>query len=472
MQRIFKKLLLTYVGIVALALFTLSLLLFQFLQAHLFQEKQDALLDTARYINTLLTEYRRGSMGEDELEQAVNMIGETTNSRILIIDGIDPSDDTVPVSDIPGLKEEDITDGLGQILKGEVLLSRRLYSRELDVYVVAVGLPLKDTRQQTRGAVILFSPVYPLERALQKAKGIIALTALASLFLGTGIIYYIAKKMSDPIVHVSRAAVAMARGEKPPDIPAGPRDEVGQLILSFNHMKNQLEKMERVRREFLTGISHELRTPLTAIRGFVQGIVDGVIPAMEEKRYLQLTLKEANRLSSLIDDLLELGRLEAGGVNLSSSWINLTKVMGEVTDFMARQAAAKRVTLGFEAPEEVNLWADGDRLKQVGWNLLSNAVTYTPSGGCVRVKLCQNLKEVLLEVEDTGIGIPQEDLPHICSMFYRVDQSRDPATGGTGLGLAIAKNIVELHQGTITIASHPGEGTRVTVRIPIHTPGC
>jgi signal transduction histidine kinase len=469
MKKIFLKFLLTYVGVLALTLFFLSLLLFQFLEAHLFREKQDALLDTARYVGTLLSEYRRGNLPEAELQKAVNMIGETTNSRILILDGIDPAGSGSQAGSLPGFPEEDFSASLARILRGETLTFRRLYYRELDVNVVAVGLPVQDSSQQTRGAVILFSPVNPLERALQRARGIISITALAALLLATSLLYYMAKKISDPIISVSRAAVALAGGDRLPDLPPGPRDEVGQLIQSFNFMKNQLEKLERLRREFLTGISHELRTPLTAIRGFVQAIVDGVIPPREEEKYLRLTLAETGRLAGLVDDLLDLGRLEAGSVALNYSYVNLSDLLREVVDFMAAQAAEKEVALQLETAK-VSLTADGDRLKQVAWNLLANALAYTPPSGRVRVALEEAQDEVLLTVEDTGVGIPAEDLPHIFTVFYRVDRSRDPATGGTGLGLAIVKNIVDLHRGRIEVESRPGRGTWIRIRLPKEPP--
>ena len=161
-----------------------------------------------------------------------------------------------------------------------------------------------------------------------------------------------------------------------------------------------------------------------------------------------------------------MGKLESGSIALHRQPVDLAKIVREGVNLFEEQANTKNISLVTHTDEDILLNADGDRLRQVLWNLLSNAIIYTPPGGRVEVAACSGEDSVTLEVRDTGVGIPEEELPLVFHMFHRVDKSRHTSTGGTGLGLAIAKNIVDLHDGTISLESRQGTGTRVTVKLP------
>jgi two-component system sensor histidine kinase BaeS len=226
--------------------------------------------------------------------------------------------------------------------------------------------------------------------------------------------------------------------------------------------------VETLRRQLIGDVSHELRTPLTAIKGSMEGLIDGVIPATHET-YQQIH-QEADRLSRLVDDLQELSRVEAGAYPLDIRPVAVSTLVQTVLKRFAAQAQAKQIELRSDLPMDLPaVLADQDRITQVLTNLLGNALQYTPEGGQVTILATRHGDEILFSIIDTGIGIPAEYLPHLFTRFYRVDKSRSrQAGGGSGIGLTIARHLVEAHGGHIWAESAgEGQGSAFTFTLPI-----
>ena len=247
-------------------------------------------------------------------------------------------------------------------------------------------------------------------------------------------------------------------------VAAMAEDEVSRLIQAFNQTLERLEKLFATQRRFLADVSHELRTPLTVIKGEV-GLMRLTNELDEES--LRSIEKEVDRLSRLVGDLLLLAQAESGQLPLELKSVELDTILLEVIQQMQVLASGK-VNLRLEEIDQVMVNGDRDRLKQVILNLVSNAVNYTPAGGEVRLWLSKIDQRACLKVEDTGPGIPPEDLPYIFDRFYRGDPSRKRTeNSGFGLGLSIAKWIVDRHGGQIEVESQVGKGTRFTVWLPL-----
>jgi histidine kinase len=234
-------------------------------------------------------------------------------------------------------------------------------------------------------------------------------------------------------------------------------DEIAQLAARFNQMATQLEQVESMRRQLIGDVTHELRTPLTSIKGYMEGLVDGVLPSTPET-FNQIH-READRLSRLVDDLQELSRVEAKAYSLDTRSVAVSNLVQTTVKRLSPQANTKRITLHSNLPADLPpVLADEDRITQVLVNLAANAVQYTPEGGNVTISAARHEDEIHFSVKDTGIGIPPEHLANLFTRFYRVDKSRSRnAGGGSGIGLTIARHLVEAHGGRIWVESQ-GEG--------------
>jgi two-component system, OmpR family, phosphate regulon sensor histidine kinase PhoR len=242
----------------------------------------------------------------------------------------------------------------------------------------------------------------------------------------------------------------------------------GQGTLLVLHDVTELRRLERVRTEFVANVSHELRTPLTSIRGYLETLLDG---ALEEpanaRRFLEIAHTHAERLSRLVDDLLQLSDIETGKLVLKLAPLRLHEVAADVVVFFEKQATQKRLTLLNNVLPDLRVQADRDRLTQILVNLVDNAVKYTPEQGQITLAARRGAKGfVHVWVADTGIGIPSTDLPRITERFYRVDKARSRELGGTGLGLAIVKHLVQAHGGELWLESELGKGTTVNFSLP------
>jgi two-component system phosphate regulon sensor histidine kinase PhoR len=242
----------------------------------------------------------------------------------------------------------------------------------------------------------------------------------------------------------------------------------GLGVLLVLHDITTLRRLERVKIEFVANVSHELRTPLTAIRGYLETLLDGAIDEPEHaRRFLQIASSHAERLSRLVDDLLQLSNIETGKVVLAPEPLALAELASGIVAMFEAQATRGGVTLLNEVPAHLVVLADRDRLVQILVNLLDNAVKYTPAGGRITLGAAPGPGgRVEVHVTDTGIGIPSTDLPRITERFYRVDKTRSRELGGTGLGLAIVKHLVQAHGGEIRVESELGKGTTVRFTLP------
>ncbi|WP_100373734.1 two-component system histidine kinase PnpS [Bacillus sp. FJAT-45037] len=251
------------------------------------------------------------------------------------------------------------------------------------------------------------------------------------------------------------------------DVHAAPiLSEHGRMkgIALVLHDITELKKLEQVRKDFVANVSHELKTPITSIRGFSETLLDGAMhdPTYSEK-FLKIIYNESERLQSLIQDLLELSKLEQHYFSLNWGSADFATVVEEGVELLRHKAEEKNIVLHLTCESPLVMDGDKERLKQVVINLIGNAINYTPQEGKIDVHVTGDEKYIRLMVQDNGIGIEQSELPRIFERFYRVDRARSRNSGGTGLGLAIVKHLVEAHHGKIAVESKPGQGTVFTI---------
>lgn len=298
-------------------------------------------------------------------------------------------------------------------------------------------------------------------------------SAAAASIAAVVVSLFVSRQVIAPIRRIMFASQRIAEGnyDERVQLPEGPfnraLDELGQLSVSFNQMAGKLEKAEALRQQLIGDIAHELRTPLSTIKGYMEGLMDGVLEVGDET-YLQVH-QEAERLQRLVDDLQDLNRVEAGVFNLNLEKTSVGDLLRSTVKRLERQFDEKGV--GVKLAIEGNLpgiQIDPDRMGQVLLNVIGNSLQYTPRGGMVTAKAKQLDQQILITIMDTGIGIASEDLSKIFARFFRVDKSRSRAGGGSGIGLTISKHLVEAHGGTITAESDGlGQGSRFSISLPL-----
>jgi len=296
----------------------------------------------------------------------------------------------------------------------------------------------------------------------------LAWAAAAAVLVAVLISLVFSRRILHPLRGMMQASQRIADGHYDERVVAEGVDELGQLAARFNQMAEKLEQVESMRRQLIGDVSHELRTPLTAIKGSMEGLMDGILPATDET-YLQIH-QEADRLNRLVDDLQELSRVEAGAYELDLQPTRIVPLIETVAKRFRQPFESKRVGLDLSLAVDLPpVLSDEHRILQVLTNLTGNALQYTPAGGTVTISAARKNGSVQITVRDTGVGIAPEHLSQLFDRFYRVDKSRSRATGGgSGIGLTIAKYLVEAHGGEMSVESEGLEkGSAFSFTVPV-----
>jgi signal transduction histidine kinase len=386
--------------------------------------------------------------GSAATTRALEAFRRETNRGFLLLD----ASGRVLATSNPGFARAIVSEGHDD--SGEVILRLTL---EGNTRMTLLDVPAFDMRLAGAPArlFVLFNPGVP-RQLVQPWLLSAAATGLVALVL----VFGLARGILRPIGALTDAARRMKRGDLAVRVDAGGGDEIAELARAFNSMAAQLAENERLRRQLIGDVAHELRSPVTNLRCLLEGVQDGLERA--DAATIATLYDETMFLQRLISDLQELTLAEAGSLPLHIAPTDVSDVIGRAVSSMA--AAPGSPTVVVEAPRELIVLADPDRLEQVLRNLLANARQHTPAGGRVAVRAARIDDEVKIEVSDTGSGIAAEHLPYVFDRFYRADASRTRTTGGAGLGLAIVRQLVTAHGGTVSAASD-GQGHGATFRI-------
>jgi heavy metal sensor kinase len=320
--------------------------------------------------------------------------------------------------------------------------------------------------------VLLMAGLEEVDRERHELLVVLAMAVPACLVGAGGLAYFLARKALAPMKRLHRLTEEITADRLDRRVPvANPSDELGHLTRTINAMISRLEHSFAEIRRFTADASHELRTPLTAIRTEAEVALGRSLPPAEHQHLLGSILEECDRLTRLTDQLLTLSREDAGVARQEWAPVDLAAQVHGVVDTMRPVAEAKGLELHVVGSAAVPMQGDAARLRQVFYNLLDNAIKYTPQGGKIVVGIETKGQAAVVTLRDTGIGIPPEHLPRVFDRFYRVDKARSREEGGTGLGLSIAKTIVAAHGGQIELASVPGQGTTCTVTLATEPKG-
>ncbi|MFF2015809.1 sensor histidine kinase [Paenibacillus sp. NPDC058177] len=326
-----------------------------------------------------------------------------------------------------------------------------------------LGMPLKTEM----GTKALFVEMLTPSTISFNRKLILNLLTYA-LIAGSLLILVAAMFLVRPIKKLTKATRRVATGDFNVKLKIKQTDELGTLARSFEDMMHDLQQLEQMRREFVTNVSHEVQSPLTSISGYAIALKQVDVPEHERRRYLDIIIAEAARMSKMSDSLLKLSVLESQSQQLRLSTFSLDEQIRRVIVAIQPQWAARNITFDLQL-KAVNLSADYDLLNQVWTNILGNGIKFSEDNGVIHVSIQTDSNNVTVRISDHGIGIPLEDQQRIFERFFKADRSHSRKYDGSGMGLAIVKQIVTLHHGDIRVESEPGQGTTFIITLPITT---
>lgn len=330
--------------------------------------------------------------------------------------------------------------------------------------IVSVSQPLI-VDNEIVGVVRLVSSLSEVDSVIMRMVLFLVVIGIIVVLFVLILSYFLSTTIIKPVKEITIAAEEIAKGRLDVSVPIRYDDEVGKLAVTLNYMAKEISNHQKLKDEFIASISHELRTPLTSIKGWASTLNSGGFTDMGEIREgLEIIESETDRLSLLVNELLDFSKLASKSTSLGIEALDVGEFLCEIRNQMNPRAHRQGVALELEIEDDMALInADRNRLKQVMINILDNSLKYTQEGGKINISGQCKEDEILISIEDTGIGIPEDDLPKVREKFYKVKTS----FSGNGLGLAICDEIISLHNGRIEIGSVFGEGTRVDIFLPL-----
>ena len=330
----------------------------------------------------------------------------------------------------------------------------------------SAGKPLLSSENQLVGFVFAASSAQSLAIYLSNISSTFVLSAGLMLVISSVISILLTARMTTPLRRMAEAAGRFGKGDFSVRVAVEGDDELTQLSESFNAMAESLQKIDSSRSAFMGNIAHELRTPMTSIKGFVDGMLDGTIPPESYQHYLAIVSQESGRLTRLIKNMLDITKLEAGEYKVSAANYDVWESITGVAFAAEQRLEEKHIQLSGFAPVRTLVYADPDLVYQVVYNLLDNAVKFTPDGGEIRFSVTQAKGVVTVALRNTGAGISAEALPFVFERFYKEDKSRGLNSMGSGLGLHICKVLINLSGGEIWVDSREGESCEFFFTLP------
>ncbi|WP_019241831.1 sensor histidine kinase [Bacillus massilioanorexius] len=408
-------------------------------------------------------DYQGGSIDE-QLKEKVKLLDDTLEWNISLFGDIDIDEYEKNASGSISLTDEEES----KFLAGNSVV-KKVYIEETKSDSLTILLPLLD-QEVLKGVIISDIPMTSFSEVGHE-KSIIWMTAVF-FFIVLMIIIGVRQinKFIKPIKTIESAAYSVSKGNYSVLLDEDGADEMSNLAKAFNKMAKAIEEEDKRKQEFLADVSHELRTPLTYVKGYTHVLLDDMVQKPEEKRkYLKLIDRETSRLQTILQDLLDLSKLESKTYKVNLQPIVFAQCIEDVMHKYESIIADKNLKLKMNLDPEIIINGDEDRLEQIIRNIVENSIRYSKKDSSIVVELETNKDNCILSIADNGIGMSKEDLQKITERFYRVDKARSRASGGTGLGLSIVEKLMDLHKGKMIIESKLNIGTKVSLIFPLLT---
>lgn len=340
------------------------------------------------------------------------------------------------------------------------------YEQRFEREVISVILPFTD-QNRLEGILYIYYPLAKMSELAREEVILLITGACMFLLVVAFFVYQGMKRLLQPLRDLQQAAEQMATGDYQVRVDVTSQDEIGTLSSAFNQMASSIQQEDEAQKTFLATVSHELRTPISYVKGYSETIQNGTMDKKEREAAIQLIAREAGRMERLTNELMQLARKQPVVNEAELEPIIVAETIRDVAYLLTKQAQQKDITLAFQLDEELIVMAHEEKVKQIFINVLENAIRYSKHADKVQIEAIAYDKQAIVTITDEGIGIGQEDLPHITERFYRVNKARSRMDGGSGLGLSIVEQFVQQYGGTLVITSTIEKGTSVKIALPL-----
>lgn len=461
-KSVIYKLLITFSSITSVVLILIGMFLTTMIYREYSNQEYERAGKFIEIIEEATTEFlnKNNEVGYENLKNAMKIIKDSVDMDSIILDSqgyvYAVSDDTLSYLKYTKI---DIPSSEMELLKSGDMLEKDFVTKA-NKKLKSYYRPLIDNNSFNGITILIESSK---EASASKLFNIIWLAVLSAVVLSSIVAYYFAQRiLIKPLSEINNAAKKLAKGEVEKRVYIDSEDEIGELADSFNIMAESLEKVDTVRREFISNVSHELRSPITSIKGFITGIIDGVIPKDKENYYLNIVNDEVGRLSRLVTDLLDISSMESGKFKLNILNMDINEIITLCILNLEGKIQEKKINVEviFSDNHEYCL-GDRDRIIQVVTNLIENAIKYGEEGGRIQIETYAKGDLVYVSIFNSGPLIPKEDINKIWDRFYKLDKSRTNKVS-TGLGLSIVRLILTQHKQDIWVKNIPDKGVKFT----------
>lgn len=465
-KSLFSKLMTTYFITLVISYSLVAVFLSFWFYNYYYTQRASALIREGENLNRIVQDYIEKKADEKDLKFELSVIDRLLDARIWVVDryGYVYGYSGAEKDDLLGKQLTSLE--ISEVRGGKYVVKTGSFADILKTPVLTVGIPII-INGQVHSAVFLHSPLNEIKSALKRVYFVIWMSAFFAIVISAFIIYYFSERiLIKPLGRINQTAKNISKGEFDQRVSLASNDEIGDLAVSFNYMADSLQNLENMRRTFIGNISHELRSPMTSINGFIGGMLDDTIPQEKWQYYLGIVHDEIKRLIRLINQLLDLTRLESGEFSLNMGIFHLNELIRERVIKFEDKINKNQINVDVVLIEsKMKVKGDRDRVDQVITNLLDNAIKFVPRGGLIQIKTEIKDNRVLVSVRNEGPPIPKEEINYIWERFHKVDKARSKG-GGTGLGLPIARQIINQHGQTIWVES--GEhGTKFTFTLSL-----
>ncbi|MBP3040351.1 HAMP domain-containing histidine kinase [Bacillaceae bacterium Marseille-Q3522] len=459
----FYQLLISHISLLIIAFLILSLLFTKFVENYIFENKVQELDSFGRQI---LTDLSTRVVGNEQFLKEYSQLLVARNITYIIFDS--EGNFLYPQTG----NRISLSGEFENLTKGKRVTIREDFKR-FDKVVSLVAIPLMHNDQMI-GGVLLYSPISWTIEMIQELNHILFITMIVSLTATLLLSWILSKSLLRRIAALRKATSMISAGNYNVNIHDPHVDEISELAQDFNNMaaklkvsNEEIQRLENRRRKFIADVSHEMRTPLTTISGLAEGMKNNLIPEEEKAKGMELIDREAKRMIRLVNENLDYEKIRSNQVRLNASYFHLLDVFELVKDQLELPADKKGNQIILQVDENLEVYADYDRLLQILINIVKNSIQFT-SNGTISIIAEKGEQETIIKIKDNGIGINPDEIHAIWDRFYKADLSRTTSTFGEfGIGLSIVKQLVTLHKGKIDVESEPEKGTEFTIRLPI-----